>query len=253
MSKEKRHLRYQEIVKQMGEPTGDVQCGETEIIINPDKMEEMEQLLIELCRSRGIPEEYVYLGAIWENHWYAVVNEPVLFPNSKGDPIPGCYMRVFFKGELNGQKSVFLLPVLEDGRILLNVAYRSTVRNWTVEGPGTATKENETHAEAIERCVREKLGRRLILLRQLGPSGGVISERGIMGAAVPVYLATVSDEKESDASDLNVRGHIALSIKEVMDGFHRGYIDVGNKRCVCQDGYTSYALLLALAEGYLNF
>lgn len=249
-----RHSRYLEIIRQMRERTGNVECGETEIVTDSKKIEKMEQTFIERGRLLGIPEQYSYLGLIWENPWYVVLNEPVLFPSPRGrqgDPIPGSYMRILFKGDLAGQKSVFMLVMTEDGQIILNITYRSTVRDWAVEGPGTATKEGETHEQAILRCAREKIGRKLITIQSLGPPGGVISERGIMGTAVPVYLVTVSNEEGEKPSDLNFRNHVILKPCEVMDGFRRGYIYCDGRRCVCQDSYTSYALFLALLEGQL--
>lgn len=240
----KRHGRYLEILRQMNEPLGDLQKGETQVVSNPEEMLQIEADLQQYYLSKGQPKECGNLGVVFENPWYAIANEPVRFLGKDGSIIAGSYLRVLFKGDLEGQSSVFCLPMLDDSAdFLLTMSYRTTVRGWVIEAPGTVTRSGESHEDALHRCVRDKLGHKLLEAKPLS-STGVISERGIMGAAVPVYLVMVSEDQCSKPVDLNVHKAVRVSLQELRQGFIDGFIMIDGKKCLCQDSYTAYALLL---------
>lgn len=237
---EKRHARYLEVIASLGEPVGDPARDETKIVTDLTEIEAMEKILQANYEKKGLPPEYGLLGVVFEDPWYIAMKEPVYFGS-----MPGSYWRVLFKGELSGQKSIFCLPISHDGKFIMTVSYRTTMRSWVIEAPGTATKENEPHQNALMRCIKEKLGyTEFISLIPLSPLG-IISERGIMGAAVPMYQVVIDTrQSQSDPTDLNVRHVVEIDRETLEKGFLTGAIDICGQHCLCQDGYTASALFM---------
>lgn len=234
-----------EILKKMSESKGSIKKNETEVVGNYKEILEIEKSLQKKYSDRGLPASWGDLGAVFENPWYVFLNEPVYFPHKENlrEKIAGSYLRVLFKGEIEGEKSLLCLPVLDSGDFILTVSYRTTVRNWVIEAPGTVTKENETHEQALQRCIREKLGHKLLETSVLSKEG-FISERGIMGASVPVYLAKIGEKQIQKPTDLNVRQVVKISLEKLKEGFLKGRVLVNGKACLCQDGYTASALFM---------
>lgn len=245
---EERHRRYLEILKGLGQSTGSLDINGTELITDPVVMVEVEQVLHELYVRKGVDPVHAKVGLIWENPWYLVFNEPFRFRDPRGQVQLAAYMRVLFRGEVQNVQSVFMLPFLSSGHLLLTKSYRTTVRSFTVEGVGTATLQDETHEAAIRRTAAEKLGRRLERTVRVGD---IISERGIMGASVPVYIAQVEDQPFQSPTDPNVREVVSATVAEVHGWFKEGEVKLNGDRCLCQDGYTGYALLIASLKGQL--
>ena len=237
---EQRHARYLEIIASMSESCGDPAKDETQVITDPAEIGRMEQILRANYAKKGLPEEFGNLGVVFEDPWYVAMKEPVYFGST-----PGSYWRVLFKGELSGQKSIFCLPMSHDGTFIMTVSYRTTMRSWVIEAPGTATRENEPHQDALMRCIKEKLGyAEYISLTPLSPRG-IISERGIMGAAVPMYNIVIDTRMPQTApTDLNVRHVVEIDREMLENGFLTGTINICGHTCLCQDGYTASALFM---------
>lgn len=241
----KRHKLYLELLNKLGEPVGKIEKGETQIETNPEKFLQIENELRQNYEKKGMDPDSGNVGVFFQNPWYVFMNEPVYFPSKKKEEekIPGAYLRVLFRGEAEGERSAFCLPLLKNGNFLLTLSYRTTVRSWVVEAPGTVAKKGEKMDDALQRCIKEKLGREILKKESLSESG-LISERGIMGAAVPAFLVTVCDEQKHEIKDLNVREVIEISLKELKGGFLKGYIEIKKRKCLCQDSYTAFALLM---------
>lgn len=243
-----RHMRYLEIVKLLNERSGDATKGETVVITDITEIMRMEAILQDGYEKKGLPREYGNLGVVFEDPWYVAMKEPVYFGKT-----PGSYWRVLFKGELSGQKSIFCLPMSHEGNFIMTVSYRTTTRDWVIEAPGTATKEGELHHDALMRSVREKLGySEIASIIPLSPAG-IISERGIMGAAVPMYQLIIDTRQtQTRPTDLNVRHVVEIDRETLECGFLTGTIDICGHTCLCQDGYTASALLMQALRNKYN-
>ncbi len=239
----KRHSRYLEIVNQIGVDQDKNDKEITEVLTEYKDILEVENFLHKKFLGSGQPREFGNIGVVFENPWYAFINEAVVFINNKKEKSFGSYLRVLYKGDLNGESSIFCLPRLETGKYVLTVSYRTTVRSWVIEAPGTATRADEKHEEALERCIIEKLGRRIVSTKCLSEEG-IISERGIMGASVPVYLVTVGEEQLQEPSDFNVKKVVEIDAEVLKRGFLDGYIIIDGRKCLCRDGYTAFAILM---------
>lgn len=235
-----RIMRYLEIIATLNESCGDPDKGETRVVTDLAEIVRMEQILRENYEKKGLPAEFGNLGVVFEDPWYVAMKEPVYFGSA-----PGSYWRVLFKGELSGQKSIFCLPMSHDGKFIMTVSYRTTTRNWVIEAPGTAAKEGEMHQVALMRCIKEKIGYDgFVSLTPLSPHG-IISERGIMGAAVPMYCVVIDTRTPQSApTDLNVRHVVEIDRTTLENGFLTGIIDICGHKCLCQDGYTASALFM---------
>jgi len=243
-----RHRRYLEILKEMGDSNRGVK-GKMRVVFDADEIIKIENALKERYSKKGDSPDFGNIGVVFECPWYVVVNEPLLLKNGEGqEEMPASYLRVLYRGEIKKQKSVFCLPVIESGDFLLNISYRTNIGDFVVEAPGTVTKINEIHEDALKRCIKEKIGHEIISIKTLSKEG-VISERGVMGASVPVYLVRVSDVAIEKPTDLNVVEVVKISPEELKKGFIDGFLHVSGKKCLCRDGYTSFALLLM---HYLN-
>lgn len=240
METKPRHVRYLEIVRKMGQPLGDPSRGETKIIIDPKKIVEMEKSLQKSYQKKGLPREFGLLGVVFENPWYVFMNEPVYFGST-----PGSYVRVLYKGDISGERSIFCLPTTRKGDFILTVSYRTTVRAWVIEAPGTATKEYESHSDALKRCVLEKLGFEKIIEFEMLYEQGIISERGLIGTSVPIYLVTLDERAVTvEPIDLNVNQVVTISPKKLEQGFLDGYIEIDGRNCLCRDAYTAFSLFI---------
>ncbi len=87
------------------------------------------------------------------------------------------------------------------------------------------------------------MGHKLLSAKALSEKG-IISERGIMGASVPVYLAVVGNEQIEKPTDMNVKEVVKIVPKHLKKGFMDGFIEINGRKCLCQDGYTAFAIFM---------
>jgi len=221
-------------------------------VTDPIEFVRIERALRAKYVSQGLSAECGNVGVIWENPWFIFLNDPILFPPRAGNVSPqiGAFNRVVFRGEVDAQQSVFALLLLSDGRILLNFAYRSPIRLWTLEGHGAISKSGETVEDVLRRCVKDETGRSILDIKRLSPEGiGFIASRELIGSTVPFFLVHVG-EKEGDIVDPVVSGSVALTAVELSEAFRTGTYQTKERTYVCADGYTAYAFLLAQFGGH---
>ncbi len=236
---------------------GDWRNGEIELVTQPNAIRECERVQRERFARYGLDQDHARVGIVSITPWYIILNDAVLFaPSTKdGDPIPGTHLRILYPGESSGEQSVFILATDEQGHILLNRAYRHGIRAWTVESQGTVTRHGETHEQAVERCVREEIGRPILSVRPLSTprarGHGVLPERGLIGAQVPAYFVTLG-EPETEIADPTVRGHLHATPQQIAQWFVDGEICVNGVRHICACGFTAYAILLAWLRGLIK-
>ncbi|MDD5252042.1 MAG: hypothetical protein PHT12_05425 [Patescibacteria group bacterium] len=250
----KRHRRYLDVLATQNVPIGDWTKGETQIVTDPKEFIGIERRLRATYAAQGLPAECGNVGVIWESPWFIFLNDPVLFPprGNQSSPTIGAYNRVLFRGELNGNQSVFALLILQDGRILLNYSYRSPIRAWTLEGHGTIAHTGETIPDVLRRCVKDETGRSILSSTRLSPSNvGFVASRELIGSSVPVFLVRVGDQQGA-VKDPTVNGSVALTPAELARAFTAGTYQTRDRNYLCADGYTAYAFLLARLGGHLS-
>jgi ADP-ribose pyrophosphatase len=148
---------------------------------------------------------------LFESRWFKLRQDDVLLPS--GEPIT--YTLVETPGY------AMVVPLLDDGRVILERVYRYTVRETVLECP-SGSLEGESSAAAAHRELREETGWSAEHLRSLGcffGSNGISDERfelflatGLRQAGPPQREATEQIELEfmplARAAELALSGRV---------------------------------------------
>lgn len=210
-------------------PDGDIGKQEIAIVRDPVKIREIEQ---RTGREAGV---------IYQDRYWTWLNDPVQFPNGTY----GVYGRMIWTHALKGPSGVAVLPVLSDGRVVLNRMFRHATRSWEFELPRGGVDEGETFVEAVIRETKEETGLvidEVIFLGNMAPDSGMIS------AIVPIYLARVKLQEESKPEDSEaIAGIHAFTVEELRRGFREGYISIDLEgrqvNIPLRDPFLAFALL----------
>jgi ADP-ribose pyrophosphatase len=245
MNRSARISAYLSLIERLGEPVGDWRAGEVQILTKVASILEHENALATKCVSAGRGPCQAVTGIMYEDQYVWLLRDPVLFPPSAGgtDPVRGTYIRIIYKQNIAGNPSVFLLTAGDDGRLILNRAYRHAIRAWTLEGQGTIAKTGETLDDSIARCVRDEIGMPVAEKVLLSP--GYVAERGLLGCQVPMFLVRVRGALPSNVEDPTIAGHAALSGTEYEAALLNGSAAIEGRRHLIHEGYTLSAYLLA--------
>jgi ADP-ribose pyrophosphatase len=94
------------------------------------------------------PIETLDSRIVWESSWYRIRQDDIRLPDKRS----GVYNVVEMPD------SVFVVPVLEDGRIVLIRNYRYTIKQWVWEIPAGGIKANQSPYEAAQAELLEEAG-----------------------------------------------------------------------------------------------
>ena len=208
-------------------PTGNVSRGEIEIVLDSEKM-----ATIEVTTGRDV-------GVLHSDAHWIWINDACKFP----DGSEGVIGRILAKN-LKPRPGAAVLPVLSDGKIVLNCEFRHASRNWELEMPRGGIKPGETEEDAAKREVLEETG---CVVDQLIRLGEVTGDSGVTGMIVPIFMGQISDVQKPDREISEaINQTLALSISEIQEAFVRGYIECeieGEIRRVnARDPFLAYAL-----------
>jgi ADP-ribose pyrophosphatase len=209
---------------------GDATQGEIEIILDEEKMIEIEKK-----SGRDV-------GVLKEDRYWIWINDACLFPSGQ----EGVYGRIFLKRGLTSlAPGVAVVPINSEGKIVLICQFRHATRSWEIELPRGFVDENETLEEAAKRETLEETGGTIEEVRLLGkfpPDSGALS------AVVPVYIAYVTEQgaRKQEVSEAII-ANLELSIEEVEEAFLNGYhlcqIHGEWRQVHFRDPFLAYALL----------
>ena len=124
-----------------------------------------------------------------KNPWWTYKHDIYTKPNGEdGD---------YYYGEAPG--TVFIVPMLPDGRLLLTLQFRYLDQKMSIEFPGGAIDATDVDIErAAQRELKEEIGYEADHMVKLGvfqPSNGYVKDM------IHVFLAYVSDPGEQDLDD----------------------------------------------------
>ncbi len=225
--------RYFALLERLNEPVGDWRKGELEIVTQPMRIRQH-------LKAGGEP-----MGIMYEDRYVYFLRDLVLFPPKPGsvEPRLGTYIRVVYKNRLKGNPGIFILAYDTYGRLVLNRTYRHATRHWMLEGQGTIAKDSERREESVERCVRDEIGRPISQMSLLCED--FVSERGLVGDAIPVYLVALGGQPIDHVEDATIAGHVALVPEAYESALQKGYYEIDGIAHRLRDGYTMSAFLLA--------
>jgi ADP-ribose pyrophosphatase len=131
---------------------------------------------------------------IHKNPWYSYKHDEYEKPNGqKGD---------YFYSETNG--SVFIVPVLSDGRIVLTLQSRYLSDKQSIEFPGGGIDKDESPLDAAKKELLQETGcvtSEMIKMGVFEPANGMVKD------TVHVFLAKVSGQqaqKLDDTEDIEI-------------------------------------------------
>lgn len=224
------YLKLIQEYPQLITPKGNASIGEIEIITDCEKMRSIEK-----STKRDV-------GLISKDQYWIWINDACKFPNGN----EGVYGRVLWVKALKGTPGVVVMPILPDGRIVLNCNYRHATRSWEFELPRGVINPDEDVEAAAYREVLEETGMVIKDLRQLGQ---MTPDTGMTTSIIPVFVAHVVGRKETQQeSSEAIEEIVALTIEEIKTAFLRGYHIWnirGEKHAVpFRDPFLAFSLLL---------
>lgn len=234
MSSDLSRKQYLELVEKyphLIQPQGDAFFGEIEILIDPEKMEAIEK-----TTGRDV-------GILNQDRYWIWVNDACRFPSGK----EGVYGRIFWTGSLySPQPAVAVMPILPDGRIVLNCNFRHATRSWEIELPRGLVNEGESLEMAAQREALEETG---MVLDRIWELGRAPTDVGAMSLLVPVFAATVVGQKEREQEDSEaIEEILALTMEEIKIAFAQGFYFVNirgeDQKIPFRDPFLAYALAL---------
>lgn len=185
-------------------------------------------------RGAGKPEEYADIGVVYEDRFVIAVRDAVRFRDGSVGP----YIR--FLGVHTGINAA-VLPLLDDGRVLLIRHFRHERRDWAWETPRGFSENGADGATTAITELQEEIGVRVTEVEFLGHVPGD-------GGNDEIYLARL--RPESVAGPALPAGATAEGIDEmrlVTAAELRGMIATGE----VDDAFVLAAYALAVARGVL--
>lgn len=212
-------------------PFGSSAQGEIEIVRDPALIAQIES---QTGRKAGI---------IHQDRFWILLNDPVRFPSGK----LGIYSRLLWRGSLQGTPGVAVLPLLPDGKIVLNYNYRHATRSWEMELPRGGVNPGESIKEACKREVKEETGKVISHLEYLGD---MTPDSGMTNSVIPIYLAKVSGEESARPEESEaIRAVLGFTLDEIKEGYRNGYLLIhtpsGVEKIPLRDPFLAFALFQA--------
>jgi ADP-ribose pyrophosphatase len=138
------------------------------------------------------------------------------------------------------------MPILPDGKIVLNCNYRHTTRSWEIELPRGVINVGESAEDAARRETLEETGMAIDDIIQLG---AIPPDSGVVSAVIPIFMAKVVAHQDANREDSEaIEDVLALSVSEIKTAFANGFLELeirGNPYKVSfRDPFLAYALLM---------
>lgn len=210
---------------------GDASKGEIEIILDEQKVAEVE-------KTSGID-----VGVIARSKWgWLLIHEVCKFPDGHSQ----VFGRFILSTTLESYAGVAVMPIMPDGKIVLICNFRHPTRSWEIELPRGMVDMGEDLVEAAKRETKEETG---MVVNSMKLLGVMPPDNGLTSTLVSIYMAEVIDQQLPHHEEGEVIEEIlALSISEVKQAFMQGYYECSikgeKKRVPFRDPFLAYALLL---------
>lgn len=208
-------------------PIGNSTKGEIEILLDPEKMAE-----IETKTGRDV-------GVLKKDPYWIWLNDACRFPDQREGVIGRIVAR-----HVNRLSGAAILPILPNGKIALNCEFRHSTRNWELEMPRGGIKSGEQPEAAARRELLEETG---LIADQLIYLGEVTGDSGVTGMNLAIFMGKISDQQQPDReSSEAINQTLVLSPSEIKEAFIKGYITCtieGEMRQVnARDPFLAYAM-----------
>ncbi|MFD3456627.1 NUDIX hydrolase [Streptomyces sp. NPDC058691] len=209
-----------------------------EILLDRADQDRVAREVGELAVAFGFPEECADIGVVYRDPYVTLVRDAVRFRSGRVNT----YIR-FVTGAPGGGAAV--LPVLDDGRIVLLHHFRHADRDWHWEIPRGFGAPGEEGATTARRELLEEVGGEVTEMIRLGE---ITTDTGMHGGRDQLYLARLASSSFAgtpgpEAREEGIDAFRALSPDEMRAELAEGHI---------HDGFTLAAWSLATARGLLG-
>jgi len=245
---------YFSYLNQLGQPNGNYREGEIEIVTDPAEISKIQKIQEARLLKKGFSQEqaseFSRIGIVNEDQYLIWLRDAVYFPQG----IPGTYDRVIWRNEVKDKfPGVAVLPVLPSGQIVLILNYRHATRSWELELPRGGKESQETPQESALRELKEETG---LVASSVTFLGEMAVDTGILSSMIPVYIAKVSTQEESNPEYSEaIAAAISFSKEELKEGLVKGFLQVSiegiKKEIPLRDPFLTFALLQAECRNLL--
>lgn len=253
-----RHQAYLEFIQQYPETAGrpgDAKRGEIELVLNPLEIEGIEQRQYQKLINKGHSDEVAkkasMTGIIHQGLYWSWVRDPIKTATGEG-----VYGRIVLSRTLEQKdqwsaSGAAVLPILEDGSVVLNVSFRHATRSWEIEMPAGMRELGESPEDAARRELLEETG---YVAEELFYLGEVATNFSTDNDIVPTYCAFVK-ERQVAAPEMTeaIAKTVILPLAEVqkalIDGFLMVTIQGEPVKVSMREGRLVFALYQAQIRG----
>jgi len=234
---------YMALLDQIQAPKGKFIQGEIQIVTDPAEIALIEQLQAERLLKKGCTSEqslhFSRVGVVFEDQYLILVRDAVIFPSGA----KGTYDRLIWKASLSGDSGVAVMPILPDGKVVLNLNFRHATRAWELELPRGGIKPGETAEACAVRELKEETGLEIDTPVHLG---SMAPDSGILGSIIPIFMGKVAREglSEQEYSEA-IAGIYAFSKQQIREGLKQGFLMIEGKKAYLRDPFLTFALIQA--------
>ncbi|MFJ3792774.1 NUDIX hydrolase [Kitasatospora sp. NPDC090091] len=236
----RRLAAYQRLVNDRGHLFKNPEDAPFRILLpdDPAAQNEVADAAAALARVQGLPEEFGDIGIVYQDDYITVVRDAVRFPSGES----GAYVRICPTADGGGAA---VLPVLEDGRVVLVHHFRHADRQWHWEIPRGFSEPGETGDATARREAEEELRCPVGELLELGAMN---ADTGIAATRTKLYLARLDENEFRTEPSEGARQEGIGAVRAVSPGELREML----KRGEITDSFTLSAIALATAGGKLR-
>lgn len=187
--------------------------GGVEIVLEPDRIHEIETVMSDRYVARGLPREWAEVGLKYRDPYLILVRDAVIFPDGQ----VGIHHRTL---NVNGEPSGAAVMPIVDGKILLLRHYRHPKRAFLWEIPRGSRERGQTPEATARTELAEEVGGDIVTLAPLGLVSG---STGFMGQGVNVFIAQVGRIGEAARGE-GITGTRLVTPDEFLDMVKAGEI-----------------------------
>ncbi|MFI2302921.1 NUDIX hydrolase [Actinacidiphila glaucinigra] len=208
-----------------------------EILLDRAEQDHVTREVEAVAVAFGFPEDCADIGVVYRDPYVCMVRDAVRFRSGRVNT----YIRFVPEGPRGGAA---VLPVLDDGRIVLLHHFRHADRDWHWEIPRGFGERDEENSTTARRELLEELGGQVTEMIHLGE---LTSDTGMHSARDQLYLARLASSSFPEtpgpgAREEGIDAFRALTPDEMRSELAKGHI---------HDGFTLAAWALATARGLL--
>jgi 8-oxo-dGTP pyrophosphatase MutT (NUDIX family) len=263
-TREERFRKYFEVLALLPEvlrTPGSAERGEIQYVTDPAMMGEIEDAWRAEFQKKGLNPDHANIGIVYEDAVKWHLNDPVIVPAPGGGTVKRGWDRIAWKNGVIG-KSIVVVPITPDGRVVMVPAYRHTAGRWELELPGGGSLQAKTHRECVKFELLEEAGytAREIIPLEAEENGEPVAffnvDPSVNVTPIRAYAVKVGKKVENAPEVGEVFGKaMLLNRAQLRDVFSRGYIahpTLSGVRCYPQDGRNGYGLMLALLRDLIK-